>query len=264
MRLALVSDIHANLEALEATLADIASQPVDRIVCLGDIVGYNASPAECVRLIRDSNSLCVAGNHDLAVCGRITPKNFSTTAARAAAWTRQRLTGDELAFLRGLPLKANIDDKLILVHGALHPDTGCESVRLDNAERRMASFAALMAHPSGARVCAFGHTHRAAIYELRDGEETLLAGQEIRLRDDAYYLINPGSVGELRGRDRRASYMILDLARRTVTLRRVEYDASVPLLATREAGLAPRLGFIPAPLRGAIAKGLRIFSAAAE
>ena len=265
MRLALVSDVHANLEALQATLADIAAQAADRVVCLGDIVGYNAKPAECIALIRDGKILCVAGNHDLAVSGRITTENFSAAAARtAAAWTRRRLTGDELAFLRGLPLKANIDDKLILVHGALHPDTGCESVRLDNAERRMASFAALMAHPSGARICAFGHTHRAAIYELRNGEETLLAGQEIRLRDDAYYLINPGSVGELRGRDRRASYMILDLARRTVTLRRVEYDASVPLLATREAGLAPRLGFIPAPLRGAIAKGLRIFSAAAE
>ena len=242
MRLALVSDIHANLEALEATLADIASQPVDRIVCLGDIVGYNASPAECVRLIHDSNSLCVAGNHDLAVCGRITPKNFSTTAARAAAWTRQHLTGDELAFLRGLPLKANIDDKLILVHGALHPETGCESERLDNAERRMASFAALMAHPSGARICAFGHTHRAGVYELRNGQETLLSKQEIRLRDDAYYLINPGAIGEPRARDRRASYMVLDLARRIVTLRHVEYDASVPFAAKRKAGLAPGLG----------------------
>ncbi len=243
MRLALVSDVHANLEALQATLADIAAQAADRVVCLGDIVGYNTRPAECIALIRDGKVSCVAGNHDLAVSGRITTKNFSATAARAAAWTRQRLTGDELAYLCGLPLKANIDDKLILVHGALHPETGCESERLDNAEGRMASFAALMAHPSGARICAFGHTHRAAVHELRNGEETLLSGQEIRLRDDAYYLINPGTVGEPRGRDRRASYMILDLARRTVTLRRVEYDAAVALIATREAGPAPRLGF---------------------
>ena len=184
---------------------------MDRVVCLGDIVGYNARPAECIALIRDSKALCVAGNHDLAVCGRITTKNFSTTAARAAAWTRRRLTGDELAFLRGLPLKANIDDKLILVHGALHPETGCESERLDNARARMASFAALMAHPSGARICAFGHTHRAGVYEWRNGEETLRSEREIRLRDDAYYLINPGTVGEPRIRDRRASYMILDL-----------------------------------------------------
>ena len=99
VRLALVSDVHANLEALQATLADIAAQAADRVVCLGDIVGYNTRPAECIALIRDGKVLCVAGNHDLAVSGRITTKNFSATAARAAAWTRQRLTGDELAFL---------------------------------------------------------------------------------------------------------------------------------------------------------------------
>jgi len=243
MRLALISDIHANLEALEATLADIAVQAVDRVVCLGDIVGYNTRPSECVAVTRRIDALCVAGNHDLAVCGRITTENFSNTAARTAAWTRERLTADELAFLRGLPLKANIADRLIAVHGALHPETGCESVRLDNDERRMLSFKALTAHPSGARICAFGHTHRAGAYEYRNGRALLRSEPEVDLRDDAYYLINPGTVGEPRASDRRATYMVLDLARRTVTLRYVEYDASVPFVAAREAGLRPRPGF---------------------
>lgn len=239
MRLALISDVHANLEALEATLADIAAQSVDRIVCLGDVVGYNTKPAECLALIRAGDILCIAGNHDLAVCGRITARNFSSTAARAVDWTRQRLTPEELAFLRGLPLKANIDGEMIAVHGALHPETGCESVRLDNEERRMLSFAALMAHPSGARICAFGHTHRPGVYELRNSEATVRPEREIRLRDDAYYLINPGTVGEPRLRERRATYMIVDLERRSVTLHYVAYDASAPLAAKREAGLAP-------------------------
>jgi predicted phosphodiesterase len=243
MRLALISDVHANLEALEATLADIAAQAVDRIVCLGDIVGYNANPAECLALVRRVDALCVAGNHELAVCGRITTENFNPTAARAVAWTRLRLAAEDIAFLQGLPLKAIIDDRLIAVHGALHPDAGCASVRLDNDELRLLSFKALMAHPSGARICAFGHTHHAGVYEYRNGRATLRSESEVGLCDDAYYLINPGTVGEPRTRDRRANYMVLDLVGRTVTLCYVEYDASVPFVAKREAGLAPRRGF---------------------
>ena len=105
VKLALISDIHANLQALQATLDDIAAQSVDRIVCLGDIVGYNTNPGECIALIRRANCLCVAGNHDRAVSRQITTETFSNTAARAAAWTRERLSKDELAFLAGLPLK---------------------------------------------------------------------------------------------------------------------------------------------------------------
>jgi predicted phosphodiesterase len=243
VRLALIADIHANLEALRTTLADIALRPVDRIVCLGDIVGYNRDAAECIALIRSADCLCVAGNHDLAVGGKITTRDFSNVAARAAAWTRQQLTQDDRDFLASLPLKATVDDQLIAVHGALHPDTGCESVRLDNDKRRMLSFQALMAHPSGARICAFGHTHHAGVYELRDGFVVTYAGEEVQLRDDAYYLINPGTVGEPRTADRRATYMILDLARRTVTTRYLDYDASLTVAAVPNAGLASRFGF---------------------
>jgi predicted phosphodiesterase len=240
VRLALVSDIHANLAALEATLADIAAQAVDRIVCLGDIVGYNASPAECVALIRERDAVCVAGNHELAVCGRIGTDDFGAAAKRAIASTRQRLTPDQLTFLNGLPLMANIGDQVLAVHGALHADEDCARVRLDNDWRRLLSFKTLMAHPSGARICAFGHTHHARVYEYRNGWTRSRTEPEIELRDDAYYLINPGTVGEPRMDDRRASYMVLDLVRRTVTLRHVEYDA-VPFVAARDAGLAPTL-----------------------
>ena len=121
VRLALISDIHANLEALEATFYDIADRSIDRIVCLGDIVGYNSDAAACIALIRGADCVCVAGNHDLAVCGRITTRKFSSAAARAVAWTRQQLSADDLDFLENLPLKANIGNRIIAVHGALHP-----------------------------------------------------------------------------------------------------------------------------------------------
>jgi predicted phosphodiesterase len=207
MRLAIISDVHVSLEALSATFADISAQAVDRVVCLGDIVGYNTQPAECMALLRDNGVICIAGSHDLAACKRSATKSMNKTAVRAIAWTRQNLTPDDLAFLHRLPLKANIDGKMLAVHGALHPEIGSETVTLDDAERRMLSFKALKVHPSGARICAFGRTHHAAIYEYCNGEEIFRLERKIRLRDDAYYLINPGSVGGPRFKDRRASYM---------------------------------------------------------
>jgi predicted phosphodiesterase len=227
MRLALISDVHANLGALEATLADIARQSVDRIVCLGDIVGYNRDAAECIALVRQANCICVAGNHDLAVCGRITTEHFSKAAARAAEWTRRQLAQDDLDFLASLPVKTVIGGQLVAVHGALHPEENCESVRLDNDDNRLLSFIALMGHSSGARICAFGHTHRAVVYEWRYDRVVVRPEKAVQFDDNAFYLVNPGTVGEPRAFDRRASYMVLDLKQRNVALHYVEYDTSL-------------------------------------
>jgi predicted phosphodiesterase len=257
VRLALISDIHANLEALQATLADIAGRGADRIVCLGDIVGYNANPAECIALIREAGALCVAGNHDLAVCGRMPTKYFPHAAVRAIAWTHRHLSWDDLLFLSGLPLKVRLERALVAVHGALHPQTACATVRLDSDEKRLRSFRALIADPSGARFCAFGHTHEVGIYEFRGEAAAARREQTTKLRDDAYYLINPGSVGQPRSADTRASYIVLDLAQRTASVHRVAYDRAAALAATRQAGLAPAFSFVPGPLRGAIGGGLR-------
>jgi predicted phosphodiesterase len=257
VRLALISDIHANLEALQATLADIAGRGADRIVCLGDIVGYNANPAECIALIREAGALCVAGNHDLAVCGRMPTKYFPHAAVRAIAWTHRHLSWDDLLFLSGLPLKVRLERALVAVHGALHPQTACATVRLDSDEKRLRSFRALIADPSGARFCAFGHTHEVGIYEFRGEAAAARREQTTKLRDDAYYLINPGSVGQPRSADTRASYIVLDLAQRTASVHRVAYDRAAALAATRQAGLAQAFSFVPGPLRGAIGGGLR-------
>jgi predicted phosphodiesterase len=257
VKLALISDIHANLPALQAVLDDIAAARADRLVCLGDIVGYNTEPAECIAALRRADALCVAGNHDLAVCGRITTKSFSGAAERALVWTQRRLGRDDLHFLAGLPLKAGVGGKLVAVHGALHPQSDCAIVRLDSDARRLQSFYALMADPSGAHICAFGHTHHVGIYEFRNGRVLALPETTTSLRDDAYYLINPGSVGQPRGRDHRASYMMVDLAQRAISVHRVAYDRSRALAATRKAGLAPALSFIPVPVRISVASGVR-------
>ena len=146
------------------------------------------------------------------------------------------MSDDDLDFLAGLPLKANIGNRVIAVHGALHPETDCESVRLDNDKNRKQSFDALMTHSSGAHICAFGHTHHAAVYELRGNLVTMSADEHVQLRDTSYYLINPGTIGEPRSAERRATYMILDLERRTVTTRYVDYQASAAFVATHRPG----------------------------
>jgi predicted phosphodiesterase len=260
MRIAILSDIHANLEALQAVVLALAKESVDRVVCLGDVVGYNADPAACVDLLLRLDPVVVAGNHDRAVTGQITTEGFSRTAARAVAWTRARLPSETLDLLAGLPLRATVDGVLVAVHGALHPETGCETVRLDTDERRRLSFEALAVHPSGIRVCAFGHTHRLGIYEFSDGAMRSRGGgdddDEVTLQGDALYLVNPGTVGQPRTADRRATYLVLDTDRRSVAPRGVAYDAAAALRKARAAGLLPRFSFVPAPIRASLKRGV--------
>jgi predicted phosphodiesterase len=249
VKLALISEIHGNAEALAATLDDIAAHAADRIICLGDIVGYNTEPRECIALLRAAGALCVAGNHDRAVAAQSATESFGAAAVEG---TRKRLRDDDIAFLAGLPVKANFDNKLIAVHGALHLDAGSETVRLDTDARLALSMAALIAHPSRARICAFGHAHEVAIYQRHRGKTVAVQDDALELRRDAYYLINPGAVDAAPGADPRATYMLLDLAQRTLTVHRVDYDATIPFVATDEAGLAPGAAFLPESLRNAL------------
>ncbi len=251
MKYAVISDIHANVPALTAVLEAIAAERVDRIVCLGDVTGYHTEPDACVRLLQEAGALCVAGNHDRAVIGALAMDGFSPKAQRAVVWSRERLQEGTRDFLAALPLKRSVDDALVAVHGALHPEIGCEWVRLDDDHKRALSFDALMAHPSGARVCAFGHTHRPGVWERRAGEIRRVDGDAVELQPDAWYLVNPGSVGESREDDLRASYLIFDSAACRICFRRVTYERSSVLVKTREAGLLPpqRLAWIPEPQR---------------
>ncbi len=249
MKLAIISDVHANLEALSATLQAISRQSVDRIVVLGDIVGYNANPGECIALLRESNATIIAGNHDRAVAGVISTEGFSAAAALAVEWTRKHLSADHLAYLAALPLETSVNGHLVGVHGGLLPHGGCELTRLSSPERRKPSFESLMAHPSRARVCGFGNTHRLGIYEFRDGRERALDGDEATLREDCYYLINPGSVGQPRQSDRRATYFTFDTGHRRLSVHRVPYDFAAPVAKSCAAGLLPFYARYPRSIR---------------
>jgi predicted phosphodiesterase len=255
MRLAILSDVHANLEALTATLQGISREAVDRIVCLGDIIGYNANPVECLALLRDAGALCVAGNHERAVTGQLPRAAMPRAVTRSVQWTRRQLDSEMLDFLAQLPSELHVSPGLVAVHGALHAPHHRETLYLDSEERRRLSFEALTVHASGARLCAFGHTHLLGIFAYRDGRELAHEGDEIVLQADTLYLFNPGTIGQPRTAERRATFMVLDMARHTIAIRRVHYDAEAALAKTRRAGLLPSsvTGFAPirALLRGA-------------
>jgi predicted phosphodiesterase len=232
----LISDLHANVEALEAVLARLAAEGVDRIACLGDVVGYHANPNECVQLVRDRCTYVIAGNHDRATLGTIGMSEFGFVARRAVHWTAERLAADHAAFLRALDITGPIDATAMMVHGALVPEPN-DRFHITTPERITANLERLAA-AGGPRVCFFGHTHRGVAHALRDsGVETLRNPASVELEPGVAYLINPGSVGQPRDGDWRAACAIYDSGRRRVDFMRVEYDVSACRAKAAAAGL---------------------------
>jgi len=239
MRTAVISDIHANLEALQAVLREIDCLGVDRIVSLGDLVGYNASPNECVQAIREREIPTLMGNHDAVACGLEDPLDFNPIAGKAVIWTRRALTPEHREFLARQPEQRRIDRTAILVHGSLkHRDQYLMSRTdmLENLQR-------LRSGGSGIRIVFFGHTHHQMAVscgmDLNDAAVT--AGPRIELREDALYLINPGSVGQPRDQDPRSAFLVMDEDRQAVEFLRVPYDVHACAEKIRSHGLPHEL-----------------------
>jgi len=234
MRVAVVSDIHANLAALEAVLAAIDGDAPDELWCLGDLVGYGPRPSECTEAVAARAQVCLAGNHDLAVLGKIDLVDFSGDAGDAARWTREVLTPAARGYLEGLePLGAA--HGVSLFHASAR-DPVWEYVLSDEAAEATLE---LVDTP----LVLVGHSHAALQVSLRDGvlEGGLApAGTELALAPGRV-LLNPGSVGQPRDGDPRAAYLLLDLEAGTASFRRVEYDIARTQAETLEAGLPEML-----------------------
>lgn len=234
---AVISDIHANLEALEAVLRDFRRDFDGQIICLGDIVGYGADPEKCIERIRrecsridEAKLPIVRGNHDEAVCtGNV--GRFNHAAAKVAIWTQRRLDEQSEAFLRSLPLSLQLEDTL-LVHGSPHEPEKFHYIH-EAGEIR----AAFYAFPENIHLCFIGHTHMAKAALETDGGITSLNEKRIVLQQNARYLINPGSVGQPRDRDPRASYVVWDTEKRDALFRRVEYDVDTAQRKIIQSGL---------------------------
>jgi predicted phosphodiesterase len=218
MRYALIADIHANLGALRAVLADIKKQNCSHIACLGDIVGFDANPKECVDIIRGLGIPCIKGDHDEYCSSNIPLDDFNREAAFHIRWTREQLEEGDRKWLRELPYSRSIED-FMTVHSSL-----------DRPQRWASIFdeTAAGAHfvQQTSRVCFFGHTHVPLAFVQKDAVRGS-AYSELKLEANAKYLVNAGSVGQSREGVDKANYAIYDLDEQVIRLRRVDYVKSV-------------------------------------
>jgi diadenosine tetraphosphatase ApaH/serine/threonine PP2A family protein phosphatase len=235
MRIALLSDIHSNLEALEAVLAESDALGANAVYCLGDVVGYGASPNECVERIRERASLCLAGNHDHAAVDLLDAEGFNEDARRAVSWTAHALSPENAAYLRSLPLTQRSRDVLYVHAAPSEPGAWDYILRLDDARYEF--------EQAQVRLCFFGHTHRQVAYEQRDGHVGLVSRLEFAADDGARYLVNVGSVGQPRDGDPRAAFTIYDEERETVRFLRVAYDIQKAAQRIAAAGLPDLLAY---------------------
>jgi diadenosine tetraphosphatase ApaH/serine/threonine PP2A family protein phosphatase len=258
MRALILSDIHANLDALDAVLA--AAPAHDTVWNLGDSVGYGAQPNEVIERVRGLGRVFVRGNHDRACCGLTSLESFNAIAARAAEWTSHQLTEEHTLWLRALP-----HGPVIATEGVacMHGSAADEDEYLLSIRDAIEDVALAPLHESQTRVNFFGHTHVQGGFAT-NGEEwfrlTPVFGKsppvfdkamtsdrhsyeeyELQLRAGARYLLNPGSVGQPRDQDWRAACALYDSARATVTFLRIPYDVRAAQTRILEAGLPDRL-----------------------
>jgi predicted phosphodiesterase len=232
MRIAIFGDIHANLEAFEVVLADAREQGCTSYICLGDVVGYNANPRECLEMVQALECPVVKGNHDDYASTDSSLESFNPLAEVAIQWTRDQLTPSEKFWLSGLPYISKIRG-FTVVHASLDDPAGWGYVlnQLDAA----ASFSRQTTD-----LCFFGHTHTPRAY-IKDSSVVGLPFEELLLEPGKKYFVNAGSVGQPRDGDWRAAYVVFDEEKRTIRLRRLRYDLAKTQGKILKAGLPHRL-----------------------
>lgn len=230
---ALISDIHGNIDALETVLADIAKRNVASMVCLGDFVGYGAAPNECIVRVRGMIEAAVAGNHDMAACGRIKLGYFNDDAAKAARWTIETLTPEHHEYLRALPMSVAWRGARLVHSSPVEPEAWHYVLSPGDAAFEMESVEE--------RVCFIGHSHYPGTFVL-DGEFVAYTRDlQVPCVADRRYLVNVASVGQPRDGDPRAGYLLWDDERLAFEHVRLEYDVAAAMKRIRDAGLPPFL-----------------------
>jgi len=232
MRYGLISDIHANLEALEAVLTALQKEPVDQILCLGDVIGYGPNPNECVKLIQQHTAICLIGNHDEASLGRVDLDLFNYMARQAIEWTTAQLSEASTEFLKTLPYTKSYGEFMIVHASPDEPRRWNYILNLEDAAQGFAAFSEPL--------CFIGHSHTPWVIPLPpNGRMQVLHDYPLAIKDDCRYLINIGSVGQPRDRNPEAAYGILDTAPRRYMLKRVPYDVAKTQKKIRATGILP-------------------------
>lgn len=235
-RIGIVSDIHSNLEALEAVLHDLETNGVEIVIHLGDLVGYNADPCECLQILKKKRIISVLGNHDLAVLEPQIAEGFNVLAYQAITYSRHQLSSSDLRYLQNMPRVEVLWDKYLFCHGTpenLH-------AYILNVFQTKRIFNLIKKCYGGIHICFFGHTHHQKLW-IQDQRGKVFSpstpSDSIFPEPDKLYLINPGSVGQPRQQDSRARYLIFDTDRQQICFKAVPYEIQKTQNKILRAGL---------------------------
>ncbi len=230
MRYGIFSDVHGNLQALEFVLFALKQERAESHLCVGDVVGYGANPHECIDLLKNLPSVCVAGNHDWAVVDKINIDYFNPLAKAAILWTKENASREDMAFLGCLNLIYKTTE-FVLVHGTLEEPAYFHYL-LD--VRQAAGMFKLMDVP----LCFVGHSHIPDIFINRGGRVERSPSLEISLEENCQYIVNVGSVGQPRDGNPQASFCVYDSTEKTISIKRVDYDIEEAQRRIVAAGLS--------------------------
>lgn len=239
MFVAIVADLHANLEAVQSVFRRIDQRKPDQVCCLGDLTGYNSNPNEVIDIVREREVPTIMGNHDAAVCGLEVPWFFCVSATRAIEWQRERLREDNRQWLAAVPRQIAFDGCCVGVHGS--PD--CRDGYILDWLDAMRQIECLNAMDK--RICLFGHSHKASCFseERASASTSVSPGTVFSLKPGNHYFLNPGAVGQPRDRDPRAAFAFFDSDKSTFEFSRVEYDLDKCARKIMRAGLPPDLAW---------------------
>lgn len=217
MKFALISDIHANLEALEAVLRDITTQKADTIFCLGDVVGYGADPLPCLELVKQHCDVILMGNHEHAALGHLDQEHLNPVAQVSLAWTQTQLNDRAFSIIADCSMDA-VMENVRMVHASPYmPNEWHYILAATEADLAFRSFSE--------HICFIGHTHLPMIFsEGEGGAHRRKVGHDFEPDEETRYIINIGSVGQPRDNDSRSCYVVFDTDAQAVTYRRIEYD----------------------------------------
>lgn len=235
MLIAVVTDLHANLEATEAVFREIDKRKPDIVICLGDLTGYNANPNEVIDIVRGRKVPTVMGNHDAAVCGLEDPWFFRASAKKAIEWQFEQVREDNRQWLASAPEQIKFNGQCLGVHGSPSSRDDYIVDWLD-AMRQMEYL-----DGRDARICFFGHSHRPSFFSDKGGVPVLGTANTYHLDPTSRYFINPGAVGQPRDRDPRAAFGLFETDKLTFEFCRVEYDVEECARKVMDAGLPPEL-----------------------
>ena len=230
MRYAVLSDIHGNLEALEAVLGELTGEKIDEYLCIGDVVGYGADPAQCIKIIRSlTPAAFVSGNHEWGTAGFLELDYFNEYARRAVEWTRGALSCCDIDYLKSSKLICEYNG-FTLVHGGLKEPSKFPYI-VDSQD----AYSNMSLMNNG--LCFIAHTHIAEIYRSVKGGAIRLEHNSFKIEEGVKYVVNVGSVGQPRDMDPRASYAVFDSAEERIEIKRVCYDFTRTQAKILKAGL---------------------------